>query len=424
MANTAKTVEVMFEAVLDSYESQQQLLPLVDFVEPEGGKLQNSGNVVWKPREQFAPVLSGWDLTGQETDIIEEAYPCILGTPTNDFVQQRADDMRDMQFWKRRGEVSGRRQASNLNQQIANTVALQGSKFIRTNVTSGYDAIASAQALLNEGQNYHSQRHFVLNDRDNLLYSKDLAARQTLQGRPETTWSKGQIAQNVAEFDVHVGSYLPSLAGGDDPATTVTGNQSFAPEGGTVVTATGVVTNNDYRVATIPVAASASYNVGDKVTFANGGTAVESIGLDDKSGTGQAMTFTIVGKPDGTSIQVYPKPIAADDPALTDLEKAYANINTRILNAATVNRVNIDATNKTNLFWDKSAVEVIGGTIPAELFKQYDGMRVVSQKLSNGLTMYMVYDGNIATMNFRYRIFTWYGITMANPMNAGVLVTY
>lgn len=424
MANTAKTVEVMFEAVLDSYESQQQLLPLVDFVEPEGGELQNSGNVVWKPREQFAPVLSGWDLTGQETDIIEEAYPCILGTPTNDFVQQRADDMRDMQFWKRRGEVSGRRQASNLNQQIANTVALQGSKFIRTNVTSGYDAIASAQALLNEGQNYHSQRHFVLNDRDNLLYSKDLAARQTLQGRPETTWSKGQIAQNVAEFDVHVGSYLPSLAGGDDPATTVTGNQSFAPEGGTVVTATGVVTNNDYRVATIPVAASASYNVGDKVTFANGGTAVESIGLDDKSGTGQAMTFTIVGKPDGTSIQVYPKPIAADDPALTDLEKAYANINTRILNAATVNRVNIDATNKTNLFWDKSAVEVIGGTIPAELFKQYDGMRVVSQKLSNGLTMYMVYDGNIATMNFRYRIFTWYGITMANPMNAGVLVTY
>lgn len=424
MANTAKTVEVMFEAVLDSYESQQQLLPLVDFVEPEGGKLQNSGNVVWKPREQFAPVLSGWDLTGQETDIIEEAYPCILGTPTNDFVQQRADDMRDMQFWKRRGEVSGRRQASNLNQQIANTVALQGSKFIRTNVTSGYDAIASAQALLNEGQNYHSQRHFVLNDRDNLLYSKDLAARQTLQGRPETTWSKGQIAQNVAEFDVHVGSYLPSLAGGADPATTVTGNQSFAPEGGTVVTATGVVTNNDYRVATIPVAASASYNVGDKVTFANGGTAVESIGLDDKSGTGQAMTFTIVGKPDGTSIQVYPKPIAADDPALTDLEKAYANINTRILNAATVNRVNIDATNKTNLFWDKSAVEVIGGTIPAELFKQYDGMKVVSQKLSNGLTMYMVYDGNIATMNFRYRIFTWYGITMANPMNAGVLVTY
>ena len=37
---------------------------------------------------------------------------------------------------------------------------------------------------------------------------------------------------------------------------------------------TGVVTNVDYRTATIPVTASAGYNVGDKVTFANGGVTV------------------------------------------------------------------------------------------------------------------------------------------------------
>ena len=63
----------MFEAVLDSYESQQQLLPLVDFVEPEGGKLQNSGNVVWKPREQ-------WDLG---IDNIEHFTP--TGEPDADY---------------------------------------------------------------------------------------------------------------------------------------------------------------------------------------------------------------------------------------------------------------------------------------------------------------------------------------------------
>jgi hypothetical protein len=136
------------------------------------------------------------------------------------------------------------------------------------------------------------------------------------------------------------------------------------------------------------------------------------------------MTFTVIELTDSTHIKVYPKPIAADDSALTDLEKAYANINTTILNAATVTRLNIDATNRTNLFWDKTAVEVIGGTIPAELFAQYDGMKVIQDTMKNGLQLYMVYDGNMVDMTFRFRIFTWYGITVCNPSNCGVAVTY
>lgn len=421
---TGKIVEVLFENALETYETQDQLLPLVDYVEHDPAKMQNAGNVIWRNVEQHAPVIAGWDMTGLEEDIIEETYPSILGTPQNDMVKERADDLRDMGFWKRRGEASGRRQASNLNQSIANAIATQGSMFIRSNTTSGYNFIAAAQALMNERQLHKSNRYFALNDRDNLTFGQELAGRQTLNGRPEKVWATGQIGQNIAEFDVYCGSYMPNLVGGADPATTVTGNQSFAPEAGTVNTSTGVVTNVDYRIASIPVAASGPYNVGDKVEFRNGGTAVTALGLDDKTDSGQPMTFTIVGIPDGTTIQVYPKPIAADDPALSAVEAAYANINTRILNTATVNRVNVDASAKTNLFWDKSAIEVIGGTIPANLFKQFGGNKVVSQKLSNGLTMYMLYDGDITTATFTYRIFTWFGVTVANPSNCGVAVTF
>lgn len=424
MSTTGKIIEVLFEKTKETYEHQVQLLPLTSFEKPDPASMQNADNVVWRPVQQHAPVISGWDLTGSETTIIEETYPSILGTPVNDFVEQRADDLRDMRFWERRGQQSGMRQATELNKQIASAVALQGSLFVRSNATSGYDFIAEAQALMNERQGYKSDRCFILNDRDNLTFGKDLAARQTLQGRSEQTWAKGQIGQNVAEFDVYTGSFLPNLTGGADPATTVTGNQSFAPEAGSVNTSTGVVTNVDYRIAAIPVAASASYNVGDKVTIANSGTTVKALGLADKIDTGQAMTFTIVGKPDATTIQVYPKPIAADDTALTALEQAYANIDTVILNAATVNRVNIDASNKTNLFWDKSGIEVIGGTIPAELFQQFDGMKVITDTMENGQELYMVYDGTIDTLTFRYRLFTWYGITVCNPSLCGVAVTY
>jgi hypothetical protein len=422
--STGKIAEVMFEKAKETYEHQDMLLGLTDFHEPDGGDLQNAGNVVWYPVQQHAPVIEGWDLSGQETGIIEETYPAILGTPTNDFIKQRADDLRTQRFWERRGEQSGKRQATELNKAIASRVALQGSLFVRSNKSSGYDFIAEAQAQMNERQLNNSGRCFILNDRDNLLFGQDLAARQTLQGRPEETWSTGQIGQNIAEFDVYTGSFLPNLTGGADPATTVTGNQSFAPEGGSVNTSTGVVTNVDYRIANLVVAASTSYNIGDKVTISNSGTTIKALGKADKTDTGQAMTFTVVGKPDSTHLQIYPKPIAADDSALSTLEKAYANIDTVILNAATVNRVNIDASKKTNLFWDKEAVEVIGGTIPAELFSQYAGMKVITDTMSNGQDMYMIYDGDLATMSFRYRIFTWYGITVCDPSNCGVAVTY
>jgi hypothetical protein len=422
--STGKIVEVLFENTVETFETQDMLLPLVDFNEPESGNMQKAGDVIWRPIQQHAPIISGWDLTGLETTIIEETVPSILGTPKNDWVQVRADDMRTETFWRKRGIQSGRRQASELNQTIALAIATQGSKFYRSNVTSGYDFVAEAQTLLNETQQKDNGRAFVLNDRTNLKYSKDLAARQTLQGRPESVWSSGQVGQNIAGFDVYTGSFLPSLVGGADPATTVTGNQSFKPEGGTVNTTTGVVTNIDYRIATIPVAASASYNIGDKVTIANGGTTVKAIGLDDKTSTGVAMTFTVVAKPSGTSISVYPKPIAADDPALTSLEKAYANIDTRILNAATVNRVNIDASAKTNLFFDKNAIEVLGGDVPANMFSEFKAAKVVSARMKNGLTMYMLYDGDIAKMTFRYRLFTWYGVTVLNPQNCGVAVAF
>lgn len=420
-----KIAQVMFEENLMTWEKQDKMIDLVSFFEPSASDMQNSGNFVWRTVEQHSPILDGWDLSGQEQAIIEETYPAVLGTPKNDLVSQRADDLRDEQFWRRRGEASAKAQVTELNRAIANAMAIQGSMFYRSNDTSGFNFVSEAQTIMNERQGYNSgERNFLLNNRDTKLFAEDLAGRQTLQGRPEATWKSGQIGQNVAEFDIYTGSFLPNITGGADPATTVTGDQSFAPEGGSIDATTGVVTNVDYRNAPIAVADSSGYSVGDKVSFSNGGTAVNAVGLADKTDTGQAMTFTIKAIPDGTSVTVSPKPIALDDPALTATEAAYANVDTQILNGATMDRLNIDATNRTNLFWDKDAVEVLGGTIPAELFKQFDGMKVINERMPNGQEMYMVYDANMIDMQFRYRLFTWYGITIKDPSRVGVSVTF
>lgn len=424
--STGKMAEVLLENAVDTYEHQMQMLPLVTRFEPDSGDLQNAGNVMWRPTQQHAPVIDGWDLTGLETGIIEETYPALLGTPKNDFVELRADDMRDKGFWERRGEQSGMRQATELNKGLAQLIATTGSIFYRTSAVSGYDAIAQAATIMNERQKPSDQsRYMVLNDRDNLRYGSDLAGRQTLQGRPEKVWETGQIGQNVAGFEgVYTGSFLPNITGAADPAVTVTADVSEAPEAGSVNTSTGVVTNVDYRIGTIPVNDSSLLSVGDKITFENGGTAVQSVGLADKNATGQAMTFTVIAKPNGTSIQVFPKPIALDDSALSTLEKAYANINTQILSTATVTRLNTDASKKSNIFWAKDSIEVMTGTIPADLMKEFSGKKVISATMKNGQTMYLVYDGDITKMTFKWRLFTWYGLTNADPSANGSFVTF
>jgi hypothetical protein len=416
---TGKIAEVLFESALEEYEHQMSLMSRVEVFKPEAGTLQNADNAIWRPVQQHAPVVDGFDLTGLETGIIEETYPAVLGTPTNDFVEQRIDQMRDETFWRRRGKQSGKRQATELNKRIAQLVANTGSLFFRSNTASGYDFVAEAQAMMNERQVTSDERCFLLNDRSSKKFGSDLAGRQTLQGRPETVWSKGQIAQNIAEFDVYTGSFLPTIAGGA-ASTTTTAALSFKPEAGTVDLVSNTVTNVDYRQATIPVTSSASFAVGDKVSLG----VLKAIGLADKTLTDEDMTFSIVAIPDGTSITVFPKPIALDDAALSTLEKAYANVDTIITNGATVTRLNTDSTARTNIFWAKDSIEVVGGEVPMDLMAQFDGKKVISETMSNGQTMYMVYDGDIATLNLRFRIFTWYGLTNKNPMANGVAVSF
>lgn len=418
ISSSGKIAEVIFEEALEVIQDQTMVADMCDRYEPEAGTMQNSGNVVWRPVEQQAVIQKGWDMTGLETGIIEETYPATLQDPNNDFVSQRADDMRDLDFWRKRGARSGKQQIVEQNTTIAQAIAQQGSQFYSSAATSGFDFISEAQAILNEEQRAHMQRCFILNDRDNQTFAGDLAGRQTLQGRPSDTWANGQIGSNVAEFDLFTGSFLPTIAGGT-ASTTVTGLQSFKPEGGAIDATGSIVTNVDYRNATIPVAASAGFAIGDKVTFSG----VNAIGVSDKTSTARLRTFTIKAIPSGTSVIVSPKPIALDDPALTVIEAAYANVDTQIVGAATMDRVNTVALDKTNLFFDKDAVEILSGTIPADLFSEFNGSKVLTETMPNGQRMYMVYDGDIATMTFRYRLFTWWGVTIKDPQRCGVAVT-
>ncbi len=421
--SSGKIAEVMFGSYVDTWEEQDLMLDLVDAEQVDQAKLQNAGNTIWYPVQQHRPILKGFDLTGQEQGIIEETYPISLfDDPNNDLIDQRIDDLRDTRFWERAGMNAAYQQTTQLNTDLAELIANTGSLFYRSDDASGFDFISEGQALINERQVYKAMGQcFLLNTRDNKKFGEDLAGRGTVKGRPEYTWQTGQIGSGVAEFDVFTGSFLPNLAGGADPATTVTADVSEKPVGGTVDPVTKTVTNVDYRRADISVTSSASYNVGDFVTFG----AVRPVGLADKTAViDQLMTFKIVDIPDGTTVTVFPKPIALDDPSLTALEAAYANIDTQISSGDAMNRVNVDAENKTNLFWTKDSIQMIGGEAPWQLMSEYSGKKVITEQLTSGITLYMIYDSDIVKARFFYRIFVWYGLANRNPMANGTALTF
>lgn len=418
--NTAKAVEVMFETAIETHEHEMALLEMTKVYKPNSGEMQNASNVIWRGVEQQAPVIEGWDMTGQQTGIIKQFYPATLEDPKNDVFQLRADDMRDMTFWEERGRESGRKQASYLNQSLASLIRNTGTIFYGSQDASGFDFVSEAQAIMNERQlSKTGGRCFLLNDRDTRRFGTDLAGRDTIKGRPADTWNTGQIGSNVAEFDIYTGSYLGVLTGGASPDASVTADTTFTPDG--QATVGGILQNVDYRVAEVPVDDSSGYNVGDKITFSG----VNALALTDKTDTGQLMTFSIVSIPDGTTLEIYPKPIALADssPALTTEQEAYANVSTIIASGATVSRLNTSASSRANLFWEKDSIEVIGGDAPLSLLSQYAGSKVVSQPMKSGQTMYMVYDGDILSLNFTCRLFTWWGLNNRNPSNNGVAVT-
>ena len=155
----------------------------------------------------------------------------------------------------------------------------------------------------------------------------------------------------------------------------------------------------------ITTSAVSDFVVGDKVTIAG----VNSVGLADKQDTGQLMTFSIVKINSATSIDISPRPIApaSSDTSLTVVEGAYSNISAQIAASASIDRLNIDTSDpKVNLFFDKSAIEVMGGTIPADKFASFAGKNVIHDTLKNGLEVYMLYDGDILATTFTWRLFT------------------
>jgi hypothetical protein len=430
--STGKIAEIMFESAIETFEEQDLMLDLVTVIKHKQNSLQNAGNQIWKPIQQHTPIVDGWNVSSQETPIFEQTYPLSLGIPSNDFVKQKIDDLRDESFWIRRGQESGKDQASHLNKLITENIKNYSSLYYELDTDSGYKFLSQAQEILNERQVSGKPRYFLLNENDTNALSGDFVVRRGLEANTKN-WKSGQIGQNIAEFDVFTGSFLPNTNNNNwvDGSKLLTGAIYEIPEAGSIDIVNHTVKNVDYRLGKIELQAGnwpiPTPIVGDKfkIQSAQESRYLKSVGLNNKqvaSSPDSDFTATVVGV-DAPSyiIYYYPMYIPVDNEdrtALTDFQKLNANVDICPLNINVIRIGQLDK--KVNLFWDKSAVEVLVGIVPSGKFKEFAGMKTMSHTMKNGVDMFMIYDGNVEDMTFRFRLFTWYGITICKPQNCGI----
>jgi len=415
MANqTAKNIVAFYDEACKQMSDNQVFASQMDVITKSGSMMQNAQNTYWESVEQQAPIVSGFDLSSTTPgDIIQQAYPLTVNAPRNDWFTIRAEELRDRSFMEKRAMAGSRKLSSDANKQAADLVASTGSLYYET-ASADFDFVAEADALMTERQAYRDMgASFFLNPRTNQAAAGNLASRSLYPGsRSEEAYAKGMIGKDVSGFDVfRAPTYGKVNAAVNATTTTVATDVVEIPRGcsGTVDSPVNV----DYRVGNISLTAGTNFRVGDVITFST----VNALGLMDKTDTEQLMTFKIMSV-STNDITVYPKPIAAGQAGITASQAAYANISTPIVSGLTVSKVNV-AGGQANSFWSNDSVSFVNADGNLDVLNEFDGMKIVSETLDNGIKLYMAYDANLSTLNCRVRLFTWYGLVNKDPSRNG-----
>ena len=418
MANqTAKNILAFYDKACRQMDDNFMFASQMDIDTQSGVDLQNANNVYWKSVEQQAPVVEGFDLSAVTPgDIIQQTYPLNVSAPRNDWFTLRAEELRDRRFMENRAMAAERKLSADANQRASNLVSTTGTLYYESS-SAGFDFISEANTILSERQAYRDMgTSFFLTPRESQVMSSDLASRTLFpNNRSEEAYATAMIGEKVAGFDrLFVAPTYGNIAAATAGTTTVAADVVEVPEGFTTVG--GSIQNVDYRFGTVSLTDASTFSVGDVITFST----VNALGLMDKTNTGQLMTFRVIEK-DGNDITVYPKPIAADQTGISSSQAAYANISTQIVSGLTASKVNTTG-GRANSFWCNDSLSFVNADGNLEVLNEFEGMKVDSTTLDNGIKLYIAYDSNLSTLNCRVRLFTWYGLVNRDPSRNGSAV--
>ena len=422
MSNQAKVVTRVLGEELEKFEADNICLRQSK-VKRMGGEIGHRSEFTeWYDAPYISTTTDGLDLTGGFNETTGLAVPHRVSTYTSVPFKLTNTDTLDSDELSRKMRSAMQAIDNRINRAVANTVVNQGSQFVgRTAALSGFADIAAVDALLcSQDVSQTTDKTMILNPTDYNAMAADLAVRQTVRnGDISTNAYQKALVQEIAAMKVFKTSFAPvktAAAGGG--AITVTGAQSYTPQGATIDTE-GNPTNVDNRSMNLTVSATANVVVGDKFTI----DGVNAMSLQNKNDTGELRTFTVTGVVDGTTLQISPPIIdatAVGNTTAAQAQRDYGNCSDVAGGGAAITFVNYD-TAGTNLFWENDSLCI--NTAPVVGSQEtLGGMILMNATTELGLNVVVAKQGSINDLSTDWRVTTFFGVTMRDPLKAGILM--
>lgn len=408
--NFSKEERVAFEQLLEGFNDQLVLSRMVMKYQTDQQAMERSANIIWRPMPYIAQSYSGTDMTGNFNAYTQLSVPASINTPRSVPWTMTALELRDALQENRLGDAAKEKLASDINVAVNNAVTSLGSLVVqRTSAAAGFDDVAQLDSVYNEQGIGSSDRYTAFSSRDYNSMASNLAARQTLQGRPETAYERAYIG-DVSGFDVFKMDYAPQLQAAAGGAITIgAANQYYTPQA-TVASSYGEVTNVDNRFQTIQVSATAGVSPGDAFQVAG----VDSVHHITKTDSGQPKTFRVVAVIDGTHLQITPPFISGQGGSNAEL--CYQNVSATPANGAAITWLNLVAA-KANPHWKKQAVELLPGRFATPTDA---GTQVLRATTEQGIEVELLKWFDIKTKNILYRADIFFGVAVLNTEMCGI----
>lgn len=417
--NFSKEEEVMFDKVIEDFEDRlviSKAARKIDLGSPEHSS--RVSDRIWLRQPYGAVTYNGIDQTGNFGDITQLSVPVGLGNHKSAPGLMSAKDLRDPNQLKWYGEAAALKLASDINLDLYNTVAYQGSVVSKVNsAATGYDDVALVDAQLTEIGVGPDRRAIFYSPRDYNKMAGNLASRQTVSGKVQNAYERAMIGDNIAGFEAYKNDQTVRLLAAAATGVTINGgNQRYIPVGSTT-DATGNTTNVDNRFQIISITVtSGAVKVGDALTIAG----VNSVHHITRADTGQLKTFRItriVTGAGGTgTVEITPPMIAADSGSPTRAELQYKNVTAAPVGGAVVTFLNT-VTAAVNPFFVKDALVLIPGSFAVD---PQDGWHVMRATTPMGIGITYARQGDINTLNAKYRWDIDYGVGLLNTEMAGI----
>jgi len=309
-----------------------------------------------------------------------------------------------------------------VNRAVANAVNIQGSQFVSsTTALSGFANVAAVETRFTEQDvSQTSEKTMILNAGDYNNMAADLQALSRSINKDtisESAYERAKIAQ-IADFLTFKSSFTPNKVGAVLASTTVTGAQSYIPVG-SVNDAQGDPTNVDNRSQNLIVASTTGVVPGDKFTIAG----VFAVSMQNKNDTGNLRTFTVLSVTDGTNMVISPTIVpvtVAPTTTATQSQADWANVTVEAAGGAALTFINFD-TGLTNLFWENDSISInVAPVLGSE--EDLGGMVLMNETTEMGLNVVVAKQGAIADLSTEWRVTTFFGVTIRDPLKCGVLM--